>query len=198
VVELQAIVDGFARGMYRADSLEPVAHGRSGRIYQAGLGPHTERDTTRLVIHELRRDPRLGGLDLTLEVPYPAMPRNRCDLCVGDPAEWAVEIKMLRLMGDNGKPNDNILMHLLSPYEAHRSALTDCEKLLESGFDARKAILIFGYGYPNWPMAPAIEAFQTLARERAQLVATAPATIEGLCHPVHKFGSVYGWEITRR
>jgi len=27
-------------------------------------------------------------------------------------------------MGDNGKPNDNMLMHILSPYPAHRSALT--------------------------------------------------------------------------
>jgi hypothetical protein len=30
--------------------------------------------------------------------------------------EWAIEIKMPRLMGDNGKPNDNMLMHILSPY----------------------------------------------------------------------------------
>ena len=36
--------------------------------------------------------------------------------------EWAIEVKMLRLMGDNGKPNDNMLMHILSPYERHRSA----------------------------------------------------------------------------
>jgi hypothetical protein len=34
---------------------------------------------------------------------------------------------MLRLLGDNGKLNDNMLMHVLSPYQAHRSALTDCE-----------------------------------------------------------------------
>ena len=44
--------------------------------------------------------------------------RQKCDLCVGTPLtwEWAVEIKMLRLMGDNGKPNHNMLMHILSPY----------------------------------------------------------------------------------
>jgi hypothetical protein len=39
---------------------------------------------------------------------------------------------MLRLMGDNGKPNDNMLMHILSPYPSHRSALTDCQKLLRA------------------------------------------------------------------
>jgi hypothetical protein len=34
-------------------------------------------------------------------------------------------VKMLRLMSDNNKPNDNMLMHILWPYLAHRSALTD-------------------------------------------------------------------------
>ena len=53
---------------------------------------------------------------------------------------WFIEVKMWRLMGDNGKPNDNILMHVLSPYVQHRSALTDCEKLSNSGFTGRKAI----------------------------------------------------------
>jgi len=43
-------------------------------------------------------------------------------------------VKMLRLMGDNSKPNDNMLMHILSPYPSHRSALTDCQKLAASGF----------------------------------------------------------------
>jgi hypothetical protein len=48
-------------------------------------------------------------------------------------------------MGDNGKPNDNMLMHILSPYPSHRSALTDCQKLAASGFSGSLAILIYGY-----------------------------------------------------
>jgi hypothetical protein len=35
------------------------------------------------------------------------------------PWGWAIEVKMLRLMGDNGKLNDNMVMHILSPYPAH-------------------------------------------------------------------------------
>jgi hypothetical protein len=50
-------------------------------------------------------------------VPYPNAPRQKCDLLIspneGQP--WAIEVKMLRFMGDNGKPNDNMLMHILSP-----------------------------------------------------------------------------------
>jgi hypothetical protein len=60
---------------------------------------------------------------LRVVVPYP-IGRQKCDLCIGVPPswEWAVEIKMLRLMGDNGKPNDNMLRHILSPYPNDRSA----------------------------------------------------------------------------
>ena len=48
-------------------------------------------------------------------------------------------------MGDNGKPNNNMLMHILSPYPNGRSALTDCVKLVESGLNGPKAILIYRF-----------------------------------------------------
>jgi hypothetical protein len=136
--------------------------------------------------------------DLEREVPYPAVARSRCDVVVLGPDPWAIEIKMLRLMGDNGKPNDNMLMHILSPYPAHRSALTDCEKLLVSGFPQRKAIVIFGYEYEGWPMRPAIDAFESLARATVNLAAAESASFTGLVHPVHRAGQVFGWEIVGR
>ena len=51
-------------------------------------------------------------------------------------------------MGNNGKPNDNMLMHILSPYAAHRSALTDTEKLVNSGFSSTCIVLIYGLTTP--------------------------------------------------
>jgi hypothetical protein len=77
---------------------------------------------------------------------------------------------MLRLMGDNGKPNDNMLTHILSPYPSHRSALTDCQKLAASGFSGSLAVLIYGYDYDALPMEPAVEAFEQLAEHRVRLV----------------------------
>ena len=97
--------------------------------------------------------PGLYGARLRTDVPYCGGSRQKCDLCIGlmPHWDWAVEIKMLRLMGDNGKPNDNMLMHILSPYPADRSALTDCGKLLESGLPGRKAVMIYGFDYPGLP-----------------------------------------------
>ncbi len=68
--------------------------------------------------------------DVRFDVPYPDKPRQKCDLLVArDGKALFIECKLLRVLGDNGKPNDNMLMHILSPYPQHRSALTDCEKL---------------------------------------------------------------------
>lgn len=102
---------------------------------------------------------------------------------------------MLRIMGDNGKPNDNMLMHILSPYAQHRSALTDCPKLGESSLGPRKAILIFGYEYEAWPMEPTIAAFEALAARDVRLGDRQSAPVGNLVHPVHQRGAVLGWEI---
>lgn len=174
--------------------LTDPSHSTSGAVnpYLPGIGPRTEKATTRLVLSAAAKVVDL--LPVHFEVPYPAQPKNRCDVVLGEPVEWAIEVKMLRLMGDNGKPND-MLMHLMPPYPAHRSALTDCEKLLASGFDARKALLVFGYDYDEWPVDPAIDAFEGLAQRRVRLAAAQPARFNNLVHPIHHRGRVFAWEL---
>ena len=71
------------------------------------------------------------------------------------------------------------------------------DKLLASGFECRLAIIIFGYDYEDFPMDPAIDAFQLLAKERATLGEKMCAEFEGLVHPIHLRGRVFGWEILR-
>jgi hypothetical protein len=127
------------------------------------------------------------------------MPRQRCDLCLGKPDAWvwAVEFKLLRLLGDNGKLNDNMLMHILSPYEAHRSALTDCRKLLLSGFQCQRAIVIVGYESGEWPLSLALNAFEALAGAEHPLGHRIEAHFEGLRHPIHSKGIVSAWELLK-
>ena len=102
---------------------------------------------------------------------------------------------MFRLLGDNGKPNDYMVMHLLSPYPERRSALTDCEKLLESGLLGRKAILIYGFEHVEWPLDLAIDAFESLAKARVRLGTPHIAAFDGLIHLVHERGRVFAWEL---
>jgi hypothetical protein len=198
---LEELVAAFARGVEASDRRGiQAANRRSGLLYQPGIGPHAEDDTVRLVMLEVAASLGLGPDGYTLGARYPSMPRQRCDLCIGvDPIwAWAIEVKMLRLLGDNGNLNDNMLMHILSPYPQHRSALTDCEKLLASGFLGRKAVLIYGYNAEGWPLDSAVVAFEALAGSRVMLGPRNTKAFGGLRHPIHRDGAVYGWEIRSR
>ena len=160
------IVIDFARGMELADSRRPAY-----KTYQPGLGPHTEPLTVALVMAELAAAWPDRYAAHKRGVPYAEGTRQACDLRLGAPPawEWAIEVKMVRMMGDNGKPNDNLPTHILSPYPVHRSAVTDCTKLAQSGLGARKAILFYGYSYPTFPLAPLVEAFEVLAGRQVRL-----------------------------
>jgi hypothetical protein len=194
---LEQLVGELAQGIKLADAESPQwVSTRTGKPYLPGIGPHTETQTVALALAALSRHGRPLADDVRLGVAYPSAPRMKCDVVLGAGSEqWAIEIKMLRFMGDNGKPNDNILMHILSPYPAQRSALTDTIKLAASGFPGHHAVVIYGYDYPGWPMDPAIDAFETLANRWVEL---GPRTMSGfadLVHPIHREGRVLGWEV---
>ena len=198
-MELNELVDDIALAIKVIDQRQPQAsNARSGARYQPGIGPHPETQAVALVVAELPRiSPDRYGERIKENVAYPAAQRQKCDVCIGTTGEWewSIEVKMLRMMGDNGKPNDNMIAHILSPYPSQRSALTDCSKLLKSGFDGRTAILIYGFDYPDFNMNPVIDAFETLAAKQVRLGERHEAHFSNLCHPVHQTGRVFGWEL---
>lgn len=188
--------------MVQADARCPQAvNQRSGVPYQVGLGPHTEANTVSLVLGEMEEDnPGRYGDAWRTGVPYGTGSRQKCDVCLGpDPdSEWAIEVKMIRMLGDDGKPNDNLPTHILSPYSRHRSALTDCTKLVESDLNGRTAILMYGYDSVDWPLEPLIAAFELLASKVVRLGDRIEQSFTGLMHPIHQEGSVVAWEIERQ
>jgi hypothetical protein len=196
-LNLEVIASDFARGLVLADARRPQAgSARTGRMYQEGIGPHSEPTAVKLVMRELASSmpDRYGRF--AIGVPYRSKPQQRCDLVITDEGEgWAIEVKMARFRGDNGKPADEILMHLISPYPEDRSALTDCEKLASSDLPHRLAVLIYGFDFSDKPLDPAIDAFEVLARTRVSLGSRCTASFGGLVHPVHQRGRVFAWEI---
>ena len=191
--KLQDFVSALARAIGQADNEKPIWTSPKGREYQPGIGPHTEKKTLELATDCIELTQVVPSI--RLELSYPHQTRNRCDVAIGDPVEWAIEVKMFRRMGDNGSPNDNMMKHILSPYSQDRSALTDCSKLLKSGFNAKFGIVIYGYDYPEFPMDPGVDAFEVLANKKVKLGKRLTASFDELVHPVHKEGRVFGWEI---
>jgi hypothetical protein len=197
-MQLAAIAEDFAESLRKVDERRPTAlNARSKQPFRAGIGPHSEAAAVRLVAADMieRHADRYGAAPLG--VPYPNAPRQKCDVqisCV-DGTVWNIEVKLLRLAGDNGQPNDNMLMHILSPYPAHRSALTDCVKLLASGLPGSKAIMIYGFEHDELPLDLAVDAFEVLARARVALGTRHEYAMGKLMHPVHAAGRVFAWEL---
>ena len=115
------------------------------------------------------------------------------------PGEWAVEVKLARPFGDNGKPAERWSENLLYPYAGNTSSLGDCLKLLGSEFPERKAVLVIGYEHtpPVIPLEPAVRGFELLASHvlGLNLSSREQVAVTGLVHPCHQQAIVYGWQI---
>ena len=193
---LGQIVADLADSFMQADALAPVATSQRGdRTYQPGIGPHAENQAVRLALDQLERMPRYSDVELGQFLAYPDAPRLKCDLWIGDPVMWAIEVKMARFAGDNGKPDPGALKDVLSPYPVDRSAVTDCAKLAESGLTCAKAIVIYGFETSERPLAVVIEAFERLVSDQVELGQRHEAAFGPLVHPVHRDGWVFGWEV---
>jgi hypothetical protein len=83
-------------------------------------------------------------------------------------------------------------MHLLSPYAEHRSAVTDCEKLVSSpARDEEQS----DHGFEAIPAAtPLISSFSSCRTTRQ--MSRLEAKFSGLIHPVHEHGAVFAWKST--
>jgi hypothetical protein len=193
-LDLITIVEDFAVGLKRADALSPQAISyRSGKSYRPGIGPHGENAAVQLVLNQMRRI-RPTIYVSAGPIPYPKS-RLQCDLGIGNPTEWAIEVKMARAFGDNGKLDDTYIKDVLSPYDVDHSAVSDAKKLRTSGFDCRKAVLVYGFAYSGRELQPLLGAFEALARLDGPLGRRVESSFTDLVHPVHAEGLVTGWEV---
>jgi hypothetical protein len=190
-MELCTLIADFASALAEVDATNPV--GVSGR-FKPGCGPLTESEVTTLILRRLGE--RNAAYSYAAPKRYPSG-RAECDFVL--PGEWAVEVKLARPFGDNGKPAERWSENLLYPYAGNTSSLGDCLKLLGSDFPERKAVLVIGYEHtpPVIPLEPAIRGFELLAAEvlRLKLSSREQMTVIGLVHPCHQQATIYGWEV---
>jgi hypothetical protein len=182
-MDLQTVVQDIADVLKGIDSSrEPFKN------FQPGVGPYGEPQLVKLVAERLNDISRYGGCAKTMRSP---------DLLIA--GHWALEIKIARPFGDNGKSAENWSQNLLHPYSGNTSLLGDCLKLQAMARSEQKAVVAIGYEHvpAEISLEPLWKAFEVVAAAvlNIQLGARAEAIRDGLIHPVHQRLVVVGWEV---
>jgi hypothetical protein len=184
VMDLAEVVILIADSLKEFDSSRPVCK-TPKRMFQPGIGPFGEP----LLIK------RLQGL-LT-DKGYPATTHRTPDLMIRD--EWAVEFKIVRPFGDNGKEAENWSVNLLHPYRGNISAIGDAYKLLDYQKAARKAVFVVGYEHDpaKIPLDPLLRSFEVIAESvcKLPLGKRVEEKRASLVHPVHQVLRCIAWEV---
>jgi hypothetical protein len=148
-MELEEVVSDIASGLSALD-----AAGGRFREFQAGVGPFSEPQLVKHISIYLNALAKYGG----------SVQKKRCpDLLI--PNEWAIEIKITRPFGDNGKEAENWSVNLLHPYRGNTSSIGDCYKPLGLTTPERKAVLVIGYEHApaKIDLTPLVKSFESIA-----------------------------------
>jgi|SRR5579863_7026707 len=164
------------------------ASGTCFKKFQPGVGPYGEPQLVKLIADRLNQTLGYGGRAITKRSP---------DLLIR--GDWAVEVKIARPFGDNGREAENWSVNLLHPYPGNVSAIGDCYKLLEYAGLERRAVLVIGYEHnrPLIDLSPLLSAFEVVTREVCGIRLSKRSEIyrAELVHPIHQSLRVAAWEV---
>jgi len=182
-MELEQIVSDIGAALVWVDrSGEPF------RTFQPGVGPYGEPQLVRRIASYLNGLPEYRAAVRTKRTP---------DLLI--PNEWAIEFKIARPYGDNGREAENWSVNLLHPYPGNVSTVGDCYKLRELPGPERKAVVVIGYEHapPKISLTPLVDAFEVVAKDvaRIKLSPRVELHVENLIHPVHQVARVFAWHV---
>ena len=162
--------------------------GESFRTFQPGVGPYGEPQLVGGIAGYLNQLPKYKAAVRTKRIP---------DMLI--PNEWAIEFKITRPYGDNGKEAENWSVNLLHPYPGNVSTLGDCRKLTGLTGPERKAVVAIGYEHvpPKIDLTPLIESFEAIANFvlRIELSPRIEVRVDNLIHPVHQCARIFAWQV---
>ena len=185
-ISLKEIVDHIADAVVSIDASEPPFKG-----FQSGVGPYGEPQLVKLIAAHLNRSPKYHGSAATRRSP---------DLLV--PGEWAIEFKIVRPFGDNGKEAENWSVNLLHPYPGNISVIGDCYKLRTHPGVERRAVVVIGYEHDpaKIDLTPLVRSFEVIAKEVAMVSLSDRIEVRraGLVHPVHQVARLFAWQVGDR
>ncbi len=181
-ISLSELVRLIADVLKEFDSSRPVF-----KSFHPGIGPYGEPQLVKTIS------------ELLTERGYTSYTQRHPDLIVGP--DWALEFKIVRPFGDNGKEAENWSVNLLHPYRGSVSAIGDAFNLMGDQTDAKKAIFVIGYEHNTAlrSLDPLLDSFELIARVvcKIPLGSRTEERRGDLIHPVHQVVRCIAWEVSR-
>jgi hypothetical protein len=174
------LINSIANILKVFDSEKPIH-----KNFQPGIGPFGEPQIVAIIAKRL------------CDVGFPAITRRTPDLEIA--RDFAIEIKIARPFGDNGKEAENWTVNLLHPYPGNASLIGDAIKLSRLSGYLCKGLFVIGYEHSPAKISldPLIESFETIMRSviKLEIGDRIEERRDGLVHPEHQVLRCFGWEL---
>jgi hypothetical protein len=179
-MEYTEIVLKIADILKKYDSEMPVH-----KSFQPGIGPFGEPQLVKEIANRLSAK------------GTPAQTKRTPDLDIQ--SNWAVEFKIVRPFGDNGKEAENWSVNMLHPYEGNVSLVGDAIKLQSLGGYSHRGLFVIGFEHNPVKISldPLLYSFELIARQvmAINLGERIEQKREGLVHPEHQVLRCIGWQV---
>jgi hypothetical protein len=174
------IVRTIADILKRFDSEQPTH-----KEFKPGIGPFGEPQIVKVIANRISK----FGL--------PANTRRCPDLEIGN--EWAIEFKIVRPFGDNGREAENWSVNPLHPYPGNTSLIGDAIKLLKLHDYKNKGLFVIGYEHnpAKISLDPLILSFESIMKNvmNIEISKRVEESRSNLVHPEHQVVRCIGWSV---
>jgi hypothetical protein len=181
-MEYSDIVKTVADILKEFDSESPVH-----KSFRPGIGPFGEPQIVGIIARRLSAK---GIVSETKRTP---------DLDIQH--QWAVEFKIVRPFGDNGKEAENWSVNMIHPYSGNVSLIGDAIKLGSLGAYPKKGLFVIGFEHnpAKISLDPLVDSFEAIARQvmGIGLGERIEQKRERLVHPEHQVLRCVGWQVNQ-
>ena len=155
------------------------------KTFQPGIGPFGEPQLVQVIAE------RLNARGVRAET------KRTPDMAVQ--GEIAVEFKIARPFGDNGKPAENWSVNLLHPYEGNTSLIGDAMKLSDLAGYSQKVLFVIGYEHnpSKISLDPLFDSFEVIMKKvvRIGISERCEEMRMALVHPEHQILRCLSWQL---
>ncbi len=155
------------------------------KAFRAGIGPFGEPQIVGIIAKRLSA----RGIE--------AQTKRTPDLEIQN--QWAIEFKIVRPFGDNGKEAENWSVNMLHPYAGNVSLLGDAIKLTKLDKYPYKGLFVIGFEHnpAKISLDPLINSFESIAKQvmAIDLGSRIEQTRDNLVHSEHQVVRCIGWQL---